>query len=296
MPTKLGKVHFRADAMKRCRGNLMETHDHFVMVLPQTAPGEEYDWPTPSGATLQSDEALQYHRLQEPWHRQASVHASCCSEDMIHDASPPDHGEDLGLLEAIAQRDRQAFETLYYRYTPRLGRYLSRLLKQRELVEEVLGEVMLVVWQTAARFDPAAARVSTWLFGIAHDKALKVFARRCRSPGEVPVDTIGVDADAPVPDANHPTSKLDPHGPERTLIFRELGPALERALESLSVEHRAVIGLAFGEDCSYQEIATIVGCPVTTVKTRMFHARKRLAQLFVVRGCITSPTRGGRFR
>lgn len=67
--------------------------------------------------------------------------------------------------------------------------------------------------------------------------------------------------------------------PERTLLSRELGESLTQALDQLSPEHRSVIQLAFGEDCSYQEIATITGSPVNTVKTRMFHARKRLADI-----------------
>ena len=65
---------------------------------------------------------------------------------------------------------------------------------------------------------------------------------------------------------------------------RQIGEALEWALEQLSAEHRAVIELAFGEDCSYAEIAAIVECPVNTVKTRVFHARKRLAELLARRG------------
>ena len=204
---------------------------------------------------------------------QASVRNSPYPQGIVHDASLPDH--DLALIRAVAQRNRQAFEALYCRYAPRLGRYLSRLLRQRELVEEVLNDVMLVVWQSAARYDPASARLSTWLFGIAHHKALKALARRSRQSAEIPLESAGVDADDP----DHPASAPCPHNPERIAMGRELGRALESALAALSAEHRAVIELAFGQDCSYEEIATITGCPVNTVKTRMFHARKRLAQL-----------------
>ncbi len=64
----------------------------------------------------------------------------------------------------------------------------------------------------------------------------------------------------------------------------ELGDVLQWALEQLSTEHRSVIELSFGEELSYPEIANIVGCPPNTVKTRMFHARKKLAQLLARRG------------
>lgn len=190
--------------------------------------------------------------------------------------------DDLRLIRAVAQRERRALETLYYRFAPRLGRYLSRLLRERELVEEVVNDVMLAVWESAGRYDPAVSRLSTWLFGIAHNKALKALARRSRQPTGISLDPFDVDAGRFEKD--HTAPETCPHDPERTLMGRELGQALERALQDLSAEHRAVIELAFGQDCSYQEIATITGCPVNTVKTRVFHARRRLAQLLAARG------------
>jgi hypothetical protein len=71
--------------------------------------------------------------------------------------------DDLALIRRITAKDRQAFEALYYRHAPRLGRYLMRLLRKRELVEEVINDAMLVVWQNAACFEPATARLSSWL-------------------------------------------------------------------------------------------------------------------------------------
>ena len=182
--------------------------------------------------------------------------------------------EDLKLIRAIAQGDRRGLETLYYRYAPRLGRYLLRLLRQREAVEEAINDVMMVVWQSAARFE-ATSRLSTWLFGIAHNKALKALARSSARAREVSLD---------IDDAGKDDGPADPVSPEWTLIGRQLGQALASALDELSAEHRAVIELAFCEDCSYQEIAAITDCPVNTVKTRMFHARRRLAQLLAARG------------
>jgi RNA polymerase sigma-70 factor (ECF subfamily) len=162
------------------------------------------------------------------------------------------------------------------------------LLRQHEVVEEALNDVMLVVWQNARRFDPAASRLSTWLFGIAHNKALKALARSGKYSAEVPFDTPDGDAMAEGYDPDDPTAKADPHNPERTLMGRQLGDALTWAIEQLSAEHRAVVELCFSQDCSYQEIAAITGCPVNTVKTRMFHARKRLAQLLGDRGLALS--------
>jgi RNA polymerase sigma factor (sigma-70 family) len=172
--------------------------------------------------------------------------------------------DDLALIRRVAEKDRQAFETLYYRYAQRLCRYLSKLVRQRELVEEVLNDTMLAVWQNASRFNNTS-RLSTWMFGIAHHKALKALTRSSRDAANVPLATQG--------------EWVDGEGPQGAMMRQELGKTLARALETLSPEQRAVVELTFYHEHSYQEIAEITGCPVNTVKTRMFHARRRLAQL-----------------
>jgi RNA polymerase sigma-70 factor (ECF subfamily) len=180
--------------------------------------------------------------------------------------------EELALIRRTARGDRAAFKALYDRYAPKLGRYILRLIRRRETVGEVVNDVMLVAWQSAARFDPDAARLSSWLFGIAHNKALKALERMGARKGEVALDTDAGEDIAP-------SDEVAPRTPEEAAIGRQAGAALLSALERLSPNHRAVIELAFAEDCSYQEIAEITGCPVNTVKTRMFHARKQLARL-----------------
>ncbi len=182
--------------------------------------------------------------------------------------SPMLDDDDLVLIRRVAEKDRQAFETLYYRYAPRLYRYLSRLIRQQELVEEVLNDVMLVVWQNASRFN-RTSRLSTWMFGIAHHKALKALARSANQSPDAPLATT----------EEAQEEWIDKESPEETMMCQELHSTLARALERLSPEQRAVVELTFYHECSYQEIAEITGCPVNTVKTRMFHARRRLAQL-----------------
>jgi RNA polymerase sigma-70 factor (ECF subfamily) len=196
-----------------------------------------------------------------------------------------DEIDEAALIRAVARKDRGAFESLYYLYAPRLGRYLSRMLRQRELVDEALNDVMLVLWQNAERFDPGASRLSTWLFGIAHNKALKALQRSNRYAAETTALESDEAEDAMEPGSDqYRSAKAHPHNPEQIVMGRELGRALARALDHLSTEHRAVIELAFSEERSYQEIATITGCPVNTVKTRMFYARKALAQLLTNQG------------
>jgi RNA polymerase sigma-70 factor (ECF subfamily) len=172
--------------------------------------------------------------------------------------------DDLILIRRVAAKDRQAFETLYHRYAPRLSRYLSKLIRQPELVEEVFDDVMLVVWQNASRFNNTC-RLSTWIFGIAHNKALKALARSSNRSPDVPLTV--------------PEEEIDRGAPEEAMARQELGSMVARALEALSPEQREVIELTFYEEYSYQEIADITGRPVNTVKTRMFHARRHLARI-----------------
>ena len=170
--------------------------------------------------------------------------------------------EEIGLLRRVAAKDRKAFEALYNLYYRRLFAYLFKLTRRPDLVEEVLNDVMFAVWSGASGFD-GRSRPSTWIFGIAYHKALKALTRRPASP---PGDLEG-----PEP--------VDGDEPESLLARRELAGVLGRALHALPPEQRAVVELTYYYERSYQEIAEIVGCPVNTVKTRMFHARRRLREL-----------------
>ena len=179
------------------------------------------------------------------------------------------------LMRAVANKDRRAFERLYYLYSPRLGRFLMRLLKRSDLVDEAMNDVMLVVWQRAQSYDPSLSRLSTWLFGIAQNKAMKAASRVAKHYAEVSIDPTDADDFA---NSNPSDIRIDPNNPEQTLAGRQLGRALQWAIDALSPEHRAVVELAFAEDYSYQEIANALDCPVNTVKSRMFYARKHLAE------------------
>jgi RNA polymerase sigma-70 factor (ECF subfamily) len=162
-------------------------------------------------------------------------------------------------VQRIALGDRRAFESLYRLYFPRLRRFLGAMLPRAQLVEEVLDDTMMVVWRRAATFDPQS-KASTWIFGIAYRSALAAL-RRHDEPAEDP------DADA--------WASLEP-GPEQLTGLSQLREALSSAMAQLSPNHRAVVDLTYFHELDYNEIAEIMNCPVDTVKTRMFHARRRL--------------------
>lgn len=166
-------------------------------------------------------------------------------------------GDDTALLRRIARRDRQAFAVLYGRYHPRLHGYLRRLISDAQIAEEVFDDVMFVVWRDARRFAGDSA-ASSWIFGIAYRRAMSALRTELRHHTRV---DHAADAEA-IPAAQ-------PKG-------REL---IEAALRRLSPNHRQVVELTYFFGFSYKEIAEIADCPVNTVKTRMFHARKRLHSL-----------------
>jgi len=169
--------------------------------------------------------------------------------------------DDRELLARIAGKDLQAFERMYRIYQPRLTRFLTTLLKRPQLIEEVLDDTMMVVWQTAGNFR-GSSKPSTWIFAIAYRKAHKA---KLRWPD--PVEG---------PDYDNRVSE-DP-APDDELHHQRLRAALMKAMDQLSPDHRAVVDLTYFHGMGYREIAEIVDCPVDTVKTRMFHARRRLKQ------------------
>lgn len=171
---------------------------------------------------------------------------------------------EAALLRRIAAKDRRAFEALYHAYYRRLFAYLFKTIRRPDLSEEVLDDVMLAVWKGAAGFN-GRSRPSTWIFGIAYHKALKALARQDRHKPET--DEAGFE------------EPMTAEGPDGLLARREMADVLERALRVLPLEQRTVVELTYFQGFSYQEIAEIMGCPVNTVKTRMFHARRRLREL-----------------
>lgn len=181
-------------------------------------------------------------------------------------SAPPAFAEEAEsrLIAHVAGRDLAAFESLYRAYHPRLTRFLDRVTRRPGLVEEVLNDTMLVVWNAAARFS-GESKVSTWIFAIAYRTALKALRR---------VDpTFGAD------DAGLEAMESAEPGPEEQFARRELHTALLHALDGLSPAHRAVVDLTYFHGMGYRDIAAVVDCPVDTVKTRMFHARRRLRSL-----------------
>jgi len=179
----------------------------------------------------------------------------------------PDHpvsGEasDDDLLRRIAAADRHAFEVLARRHYANLHRFVGRIIQRPHLAEEVANDTLLGVWRGAGGYA-GNAKASTWIYGIANKKALKALQTRKReSANEDPEAIEDLVCTAPTPE----------HQAEQADLTREL----RAALDTLTPAQRAVMELTYFQGHSCEEVAMILGCPVNTVKTRMFHARARL--------------------
>lgn len=174
-----------------------------------------------------------------------------------------DQDLDAELLRQTAGGDRAAFERLYRVYHRRLFGYLFRMVRSAEAADELTSDVMLEVWKGAQRFK-GASKVSTWIFGIARHKALSAM-RRPQLP------TVEVAEAVEMADPGEMQDEM--------LANKDLKLTVKNALAQLSDEHREVMDLTFYQGFSYPEIAEILHCPVNTVKTRMFYARKQLREL-----------------
>ncbi|HEX4235451.1 MAG TPA: sigma-70 family RNA polymerase sigma factor [Caldimonas sp.] len=173
-----------------------------------------------------------------------------------------DDASEVALVARVAGGDRRAFEVLYRAYHPRLDRFIGLMTTRRTLIEEVLNDTMFVVWRRADSYS-GQSKVSTWIFAIAYRTALKALRGH-----DEPVDGAAVDE-----------ILSDDPDPEQQLSAGETRAALGRALEGLSAEQRSVLVLSYFHELPYAEIARIVDCPVDTVKTRVFHGRRRLRAL-----------------
>jgi RNA polymerase sigma-70 factor (ECF subfamily) len=176
------------------------------------------------------------------------------------------HSDDE-LIAKIAGGNRLAMQVLYARHHTRVYRFLLRLLGSHAVAEDLTSDVFLSVWRQAHRFEGRSA-VTTWLLAIARYKALAELRRRPAALSE--------EEHAQVADAAD--------DPEVALQGKHRGEILRKCLELLSREQREIIDLVYYHEKSVQEVAGIVGIPGNTVKTRMFYARKRLAELLAARG------------
>lgn len=174
-----------------------------------------------------------------------------------------ENSSDEMLIARIAAGDRLAMQTLFARHRTAVYRWLLRFVGNEAVAEDLLSDVFLDVWRQADRFQ-ARSSVSTWLLAIARFKALS--ARRTRK-------------DAELDEAIEATIADPADNPEVMLEKKNREELVRAALNNLSPEHKEVIDLVYYHEKSVDECAQILGVPSGTVKTRMFYARKKVAEM-----------------
>jgi RNA polymerase sigma-70 factor (ECF subfamily) len=179
-----------------------------------------------------------------------------------------DDGSDEALMARVADGDRRAIRLLFERYQLRVYHFVLRLVGNSATVEDIVSDVFLDLWRHAASFE-GRARLSTWILAIARNKAVSAMRGRIDQPLE---DTM---AEA-IPDRAFTAEDI--------LDASQRSAILRRCLEQLSPAHREIIDLVYYHEKSVEEVSTIVGVPAATVKTRMFYARRRLAECLRARG------------
>jgi RNA polymerase sigma-70 factor, ECF subfamily len=167
--------------------------------------------------------------------------------------------DDEALLARIAQEDRDAFETLYARYSGSAYSVAMGMLRDAVLAQEVTQDVFLAIWRGAREFDAARGSARTWILSVAHHKSVDA-VRRSRRYATVPLsDAMTSDADV----IEAAQARVD-------------AGHVRRALEALSIEQRAAIVLAYYGGYTQQEIAQRLDVPLGTIKTRMRDGLLRL--------------------
>ena len=167
------------------------------------------------------------------------------------------------LVQRVAAGDKLAMQVLFGRHRTAVYRWLLRFVGNETVAEDLLSDVFFDVWQQAGRFQ-ARSSVTTWLLAIARFKALS--ARRRRTDAELN-DTVEATVADPADNA------------QIVLEKKHQGELLRDALAKLSPEHREIIDLVYYHEKSVDDAADILSIPRATVKTRMFYARKKLAEL-----------------
>ena len=167
------------------------------------------------------------------------------------------------LLESIADGNRTAMHMLYCRHNVRVYRFILRIVRDATTAEDLVSQVFLDVWRTAGQFQ-GRSQVSTWLLSIARFKALTAMRqRRFEDIDQEDVRQIPDGADTP----------------ETSLDRSDTSAILRACVQKLSPAHREIITLVYYHEKSVEEVGQIIGIPQSTVKTRMFYARKQLADL-----------------
>lgn len=183
-----------------------------------------------------------------------------------------DREVDQQLVVRAQQGDKQAFGLLVSKYQRKLGRLLSRLIRDPAEVEDVAQEAFIKAYRALPTFRGDSA-FYTWLYRIAVNTAKNYLVSQGR---RAPTSTEFDSEDAETFDEGDQLRDVDT--PDRLLLSKQIGETVNAAMEALPEELKTAIVLREIEGLSYEEIAQIMDCPIGTVRSRIFRAREAIAE------------------
>jgi RNA polymerase sigma-70 factor (ECF subfamily) len=182
---------------------------------------------------------------------------------------------DLQLVERTVAGDQRAYELLVIKYQRRIERLIARMVRDTDLVQDIAQETFIRAYRALHQFR-GEAQFYTWLYRIAVNTAKKALVDLKRNPVVTESALRGGDDDDETSRLGHELTSDET--PETVLAAQEIAAAVNAAMEALPEDLRQAVTLREIEGLSYDEIATAMGCPIGTVRSRIFRAREAISQ------------------
>ena len=183
-----------------------------------------------------------------------------------------DRDIDQQLVERVQRGEKSAFDLLVSKYQRKIFRLLSRLIRDQAEVEDVAQEAFIKAYRALPNFRGDSA-FYTWLYRIAINTAKNhLVSQGRRAPTTTEAD---IEEAETFDDGDH---LRDLNTPDSMLLSKQVGEAVNRAIDQLPEDLRTAIVLREIEGLSYEEIAESMNCPIGTVRSRIFRAREAIAQ------------------
>lgn len=181
------------------------------------------------------------------------------------------HEDDVALMQGVQRGELRAFEAIVQKYRQPVANLIYRMLGDAAEAEDLTQNVFVQVYRSADRYR-VSARFTTWLFTIAKNLCLNELRRRSRHPAE------SLDAPHPVheDEPRHTLADGRQPGPVAALLEEELAAKIQESLLALPENQRLALLLWRDEELAYEEIAAVLGCSLTAVKSLIHRARETL--------------------
>lgn len=184
---------------------------------------------------------------------------------------------DALLVERVQRGDQRAFEMLVVKYERRIQRLIARMVRDVDLVEDIAQETFIRAYRALPNFRGESA-FYTWLYRIAVNTAKKALIGLRRDPLVTESSRAGSGEDDDSDTSRVENELTTGETPESLMASRQIASTVNAAIEALSEDLRQAITLREIEGLSYEEIAEVMGCPIGTVRSRIFRARDAIAQ------------------